>query len=173
MNLSKRPVTIDDEPFLRQLYAGTRAEEIALWNWPAQQAELFLRMQYDAQSRSYAYCYPGAEHSLLLAGDRPAGRIMVERTATVIHLVDISLLTEFRGQGNGTALLRELIEECKATGGKVVLHVLSNNLARRLYLRLGFRQVGGDGLYDEMEWNSGEAEGLELNEQRTIHRGNI
>lgn len=168
MNLSKRAVTLEDEPFLRRLYASTRAEEVALWNWPAQQAELFLRMQYDAQSRSYAYCYPGAEHSLLLAGDRPAGRIMVERTAAVIHLVDISLLPEYRGQGSGTVLLRQLIEECKAMEGKVCLHVLSNNPARRLYIRLGFRQVGGDALYDEMEWNSGKAEALELNEHRTI-----
>ncbi len=173
MKLSKRAVTIDDEPFLRQLYASTRAEEIALWNWPAPQAELFLRMQYDAQSRSYAYCYPGAEHSLLLAGDRPAGRIMVERTATVLHLVDISLLPEFRGLGSGTLLLRELIDECKALGGKIFLHVLSGNPARRLYLRLGFRQVGGDALYDEMEWNSGETEAHGWNEHRTIQPGNI
>ena len=71
----------------------------------------------DAQSRSYAYCYPGAEHSLLLAGDRPAGRIMVERPAAVFHLVDISLLPEYRGEGSGTLLLWELIEECKASGG--------------------------------------------------------
>jgi GNAT superfamily N-acetyltransferase len=130
-------------------------------------------MQYDAQSRSYAYCYPGAEHSLLLAGDRPAGRIMVERAAAVIRLADISLLPEYRGQGSGTVLLRQLIEECRAMGGKICLHVLSNNPARRLYLRLGFRQVGGDALYDEMEWNSGEAEAPELNEHRTIQPGNI
>jgi len=98
---------------------------------------------------------------------------MVERTATVFHLVDISLLPEFRGQGSGTLLLRELIDECKALGGRVFLHVLSGNPACRLYLRLGFRQVGGDALYDEMEWNSGETEAHEWNEHRTIQPGNI
>lgn len=142
---------MDDEPFLYRLYASTRAEEVALWNWPKVQVEFFLRMQFNAQYRSYAAAYPAAEHSLLLQEGKPIGRLIVQRDATAIRLVDVSLLAEHRRQGVGTAVLRELVEECEAKGKKILLQVLSANPVRRLYGRFGFRRFASDGLYDEME----------------------
>ena len=48
-----RPITTDDTDFLYQLYASTRADEMALVNWPEQQKTDFLSMQFNAQHKYY------------------------------------------------------------------------------------------------------------------------
>jgi GNAT superfamily N-acetyltransferase len=145
-------VTEADEPFLLELYAGTRREEVAAWNWPEAQVAAFFQMQYRAQRLSYADAYPGAEHSLILEDGRPVGRLLLWRGPAEIRLVDISLLPAARGRGIGSLLLRRLLQECAAARSPLRLQVLTANPARRLYLRLGFRRVGGDPMYDHMEW---------------------
>ena len=51
--LSLRPSQPQDEAFLRSVYASTRAGEISLFGWHSSQAEIFLRMQFDAQDRHF------------------------------------------------------------------------------------------------------------------------
>lgn len=153
MAITLRTVADADEPFLFELYAGTRREEIAAWNWPQEQVAAFLQMQYRAQRFSYETAFPGAEHGLVLQDGRPIGRLLVWRGPEEARLVDISLLPEARGRGAGSRLIRDLMEECAAARRRLTLQVLVTNPARRLYLRLGFRRTGGDALYDQMEWN--------------------
>jgi ribosomal protein S18 acetylase RimI-like enzyme len=62
-------------------------------------------------------------------------------------VVDLALLPAHRGAGLGTALLREVFDEADAAGLPVTIHVEVMNRARRLYERLGFRQVATDGAY--------------------------
>jgi len=57
------------------------------------------------------------------------------------------------GCGIGTALIRELIDESKATGARINIHVEPDNPAKRLFARLGFsllEQVEG---FDYMTWD--------------------
>jgi len=49
-------------------------------------------------------------------------------------------------------LLKDLLKEAAAASKPVKLHVLSNSPALRLYERLGFSPIGGDGVYLEMKW---------------------
>jgi ribosomal protein S18 acetylase RimI-like enzyme len=154
MDLRRRKVTLEDEPFLLRLYISTREEEVAAWGWAPQQIETFMRLQFTAQSRSYAATYRGADHFLLMLDGEPVGRMIIARSECVICLVDISLLPEHRCKGIGSILLRELQEECKSSSGSIQLRVLRNNPAIHLYARSGFRRTGGNGLYEEMEWNS-------------------
>lgn len=137
-----RPATPDDEAFLFELYASTRAEEIAAWGWPPAQRDVFLRMQFLAQQRSYAAQFPGAEHRIILIDGARAGRLLVSREPGRRRLVDIALLPQHRGAGVGTALLRDLLAGAAACGEEVLLHVLKGNPAARLYERLGFVKVG-------------------------------
>ena len=83
----------------------------------------------------------------------PIGRILVDRSGETIRLVDIALLTEFRGRGIGSILLRRLLDEGAAAGKRVVLSVYKFNPAMRLYERLGFFKVAEDGLYVQMQWS--------------------
>ncbi|GAP12610.1 predicted acetyltransferase [Longilinea arvoryzae] len=150
------PAQTDDAPFLLAVYASTRADELALVDWSAEQKQAFTSMQFDAQSRHYAAYYPEAEYFIIQQGGARIGRLIVERKPKTLLLMDIALLPEYRCQGTGTAILRDLMNEACQTHKTVVLHVESFNPARRLYERLGFRAVSENGIYLEMEWRSEE-----------------
>ena len=152
MNLALRLASPSDQDFLFQLYASIRQEEIAPFGWPAQQQEMFLRMQFNAQQRWYEQAYSRASHHIILLDEKPAGRIMVLRQDGRNHLVDIALLPEFRNQGIGTQLLKDLIAKSDQEAIPVGLQVLRTNVkAIRLYERLGFTKSGEDQMYLQME----------------------
>ena len=147
-----RPAGLEDKPFLRQLFATTRAEELALMPWDDHQKETFISMQFNAQDQQYAMSYPQADHNIILLKDVPIGRMMVARNDTAISLVDIALVPEFRNVGIGTGLIKDLLNEAAAVGKPVRLHVFVSNSAMRLYERLGFSRIGLDTSYLEMIW---------------------
>ena len=98
MTISLRPFRPEDQEFLFQLYASTRMDEIAGFGWPAAQQEMFLRMQFDAQRRSYESAYGHAEHQIVEQDGQPIGRLMVLREKDFTLLVDIALLAEHRAK---------------------------------------------------------------------------
>jgi GNAT superfamily N-acetyltransferase len=106
------PVHASDETFLYQTFASTRAEEMALTGWNAEQQEAFLRMQYEAQRRSYRMQMPDAEYWVIRCDEMAVGRLILNRSSKEsskesseeIHVVDIALLPEFRKQGIGSTL---------------------------------------------------------------------
>lgn len=147
-----RPAAPEDEAFLFELYASTRADEMAAWGWDAAQRERFLRMQYAARRQYYQSAFPRADHRVVEVDGRPAGRILVARGAEEVRLTDVALLPENRGAGVGEFLVRELQREAAAAGLPVTLHVAEGNPALRLYERLGFRTTGDDGVYLAMTW---------------------
>ena len=146
-----RPAQPDDEPFLYELYASTRTEEVDAFGWDAAQQEMFLKLQFAAQRQHYDIAYPDAEHRIILFKGRAAGRMLVFRSDREIVLVDIALLPGHRGAGIGAALIRGLIDEAEAMGLPLRLHVEKRNRAARLYERLGFSLIGETGVYYEME----------------------
>ena len=64
----------------------------------------------------------------------------------------IAIAPDFLDQGIGTALLNELLEECRKMNLPARIHVEKNNPAMNLYVRLGFKPVEDQGVYDLMEW---------------------
>jgi ribosomal protein S18 acetylase RimI-like enzyme len=151
MRVALRPLCDADEPFLLRLYAGTRAAELALVPWTAEQKAAFLAQQLAAQTAHYARHYAGMTADLVVVDGEPGGRLLVARWAGEIRIVDITLLPELRGQGVGTALLSTVLEEAAAAGKRVTIHVARDNRALRLYERLGFRRVGEHGVHLRLE----------------------
>ena len=151
-SVALRPVDEGDEQFLFQVYASTRAEELAQVGWSDSQKQSFLEMQFRAQSRYYESEYPGAEFRIILVGGQPAGRLYVHRRENEIRVMDIALLPPHRRQGTGTRLLNEILDEGARTSRRVTIHVEIFNPALRLYERLGFHQVGSNGVYHLLEW---------------------
>jgi ribosomal protein S18 acetylase RimI-like enzyme len=146
-----RPFCGDDQEFLFRLYASTRQHEIAAFGWPEAQQQAFLRMQFNAQQRSYEMSYGQADHQIVEQEGVPIGRLMVLRQPGSVLLVDIALLPEFRGQGIGGVLIRRLILECDQKKVPLRLQVQKINPAQRLYQRLGFNRTGEDQMYIQME----------------------
>ena len=143
-----RASTPDDEAFLFEVFAATRTDEFRFLD--EQQKQAIIRMQYDAQRFQYDEGFPQAESRIILRGDRPAGRMLVDESESEITLVDIALLPEHRGSGVGTQLLNELLNRAVVARKPVRLHVLKSNPALRLYERLGFSRVDDESMYFEM-----------------------
>jgi len=131
--ISWRSATAADAAFGFSVYASTRAEELAAWGWGAAQQEIFLKMQFAAQTASYRAAFPGAAYAIVLRDGQPVGTLIVNHAAEDIRLVDISLLPEHRGSGR-----------------PLRLQVLKTNPAARLYARLGFITTGSDEMRVEM-----------------------
>jgi GNAT superfamily N-acetyltransferase len=149
-----RPITPEDDSFLAQLYASTRVDELAITGWSEEQKAAFCRMQFDAQSAHYRAHYPDASCQIIERGGLAAGRLLVWRTEKQILVIDISLLPEHRGAGVGTELLKGLQAEARTAGKTLTIHVEHFNPARRLYERLGFKEIEDLGVYRLMEWRA-------------------
>ena len=151
-SLALRPATPADAEFLYRVYANTRYEELAPLQWPPEQIESFLRMQFRAQDTYYREHFAGAAFDVILCAGEPVGRLYVDRRPDEIRIVDIALLPECRGNGLGARLLTDLLAEAAGAGLPVRIHVEVHNSARHLYQRLGFVRTGTTGVYDLMEW---------------------
>ena len=147
-----RPRADGDRPHLLEVYAATRAEELALVDWSEADKSAFVLMQFEAQDAHYREHYPEASFDVVLVDGEPAGRLYVQRWPDDIRIVDIALLPERRNAGIGTRLLRRIIDEASSSARKVSIHVERFNRALRLYDRLGFVPVGeGGAVYVLME----------------------
>jgi ribosomal protein S18 acetylase RimI-like enzyme len=154
-----RPITDADLPFLLQLYASTRVEELAQAPWTDEQKAAFIVQQFQAQHAWWQEHYAGARFDLVLVDGDPAGRLYVDVWTREIRVVDIALAPAHRGSGIGSMLLRRVFDEGDAAGKPVSIHVEVFNPARRLYDRLGFVEKGTHGdVYVLMERPVGGAE---------------
>lgn len=122
--------------------------------WPAEGKKAFIDMQFEAQSNHYLNHYANAAFMIIEMEGRSIGRLYVDRTATEIRIVDISLLPQYRRRGIGTMYLQTLLEEATGRGVPVTIHVETFNPAMQFYLRLGFRQKCTNGLYHFLQWTS-------------------
>lgn len=140
-------------PFLQTLYASTRADEMALLpHWTEAEKAAFLQQQFRAQHTYYQAQFAQAQFELLLQEERPIGRRYIDRRTDEIRLIDIALLPAYRGQGLGSRLMEELLDEARQRRLPIRIHVEQYNPALRLYQRLGFRLLADRGVYYFMEW---------------------
>jgi GNAT superfamily N-acetyltransferase len=147
-----RAEEVRDDALLFAVYASTRADELSATDWDEATCQAFLQMQFAAQRQGYRSMFPDAEFSVVLVGEQPAGRIVVNRTDQETLLVDIALLPEFQGRGVGGVLVEALIEEARAAAKTLRVSVLKGNRAAVFYRRLGFVQTGESGFYDLWAW---------------------
>jgi ribosomal protein S18 acetylase RimI-like enzyme len=152
MPITLRDALPEDEPFLFEVYACTRAQEMALVPWDDEQRKSFLTMQFTAQHSHYREQFPNANYSVILRDDLPVGRLYVLREQGDIRILDITVLPEHRNAGIGTSLLQDLLDEAAQLGKKVGIYVETYNPSLRLFERLGFKSIAEEGHNFLMEW---------------------
>jgi ribosomal protein S18 acetylase RimI-like enzyme len=152
--VSLRPSTAADEPFLRYVYASTRAKELEPVPWTDEQRRAFCDSQFDLQDTYYRSEFPSATFDAVVQNGRPAGRLLVAFGTTACEVLDIGLAPEACGRGLGTLLLQWLQTRAADAGVPVVLMVEPGNPARRLYDRLGFRLRADGTLHQQMAWQA-------------------
>src|SRR5882724_5105612 len=149
--LTFRPLDETDLPFLHRVYASARQAELDLSDWPDREKAAFLDMQFRAQHSHYRQHFPDMAWLMILHAGEPVGRLYLDRKEE--HgIIDITFLSEHRGKGLGTALMRDLLDEAAAAGKPMTIHVEKFNPALRLYQRLGFTKIEDQGVYDLMRW---------------------
>lgn len=142
----------DDTAFVRDLYAATRWEELAVTPWDEATKRAFLSDQFQLQRDHYRKNYVGAEFLVIHSGNERIGRIYLNHKGGEIRLMDIALIESSRGRGWGRDLVAALLEIAAEEGAQVTLHVEPNNPALRLYERLGFALIENRGVYLFLGW---------------------
>ena len=152
-SITLRAVGPDDYAFLLEVYASTRADEMALVPWNAEQRQAFVSMQFAGQQEHYQNTFPAASHQIILKSDRPVGRLYVARLEQEIRIVDITLMPPERNAGIGSFLLRGLLDEAGRAGKVVRIYVENFNPSLRLFERLNFKPVEEHGIHLLLEWS--------------------
>ena len=152
--ISLRPVTDADNAVLLDIYASTRAQELAMAPWSAEQKNAFVKMQFEAQTQHYKTEHPQANHDLICVAGVPAGRLYVDRQTERLHILDITMLPQHRNAGIGSFVLRQILEEAAKSGRPVTIYVETFNPSVRLFERLGFQRDQETGLHFLMKWSA-------------------
>lgn len=141
-----------DDGFLYAVFATTWASEVAAL--PNQNlARHVLRIQHIAQERRLAGRYPGHDRFVVSVDGQAAGRLYVTEDDQRMHIIDLTLLPEYRSRGLGSAIVHDLFELASGQGLTVSLRVSrSNRRAMDLCTRLGFTLVQVDDLDGYFEW---------------------
>lgn len=151
--VSLRPVKSEDEPFLLQLYASTRANELALVPWSDEQRYAFVSSQFAAQQDFYSQTYPRADRSIILVLGRAVGCLYLARLEDQLRIVDVTVLPEDRNAGIGGYLLKELQNEARRSAKPLRIYIESFNPSMRLFERLGFQSIEEQGVHLLMQWS--------------------
>ena len=152
--LSFRPLTDRDLPFLYQVYASTRTEELAPLPWSDDQKAEFLNQQFRAQHADYERNYSGADRLVVSLSGEPVGRLYLDRGDREYSVIDIALLPEYRSRGLGGAVMRDLIDEAARANGQ--FQSMSKNSTRRCGFTGGSdsETTKDKGVYDLMRWTA-------------------
>lgn len=153
LNISLRPVQPADAPFLLEVYASTRATEMALVAWNDEQRHAFVSSQFAAQQDFYSQNYPRADYSIVLSNGRPVGRLYLAKEQDQLRIVDVTVLPEDRNAGIGSFLLKELQEEAIRSGRPLRIYVENFNPSLRLFERIGFQPIEELGVHLLMQWS--------------------
>jgi ribosomal protein S18 acetylase RimI-like enzyme len=151
-----RTICEADLPRLFEIYASTRAEELALVSdWSEAQKTAFLSQQFLAQHQYYQEFYKGAELQVIELDHAVIGRLYVHwnYSPQEVRIMDIALLPDYRGRGIGSQLIHAIQQKGGEMGKSVSIHVEYNNPALQLYQRLGFHKIGEfNSVYFLLEW---------------------
>jgi len=150
--LVRRAENVSDQPFLQALFSSVRATPFAALGLPEPMLETMMRQQFHAQSTGHQAQYPDARREIVEADGTAIGRLVSDLGDRRLHLVDIALAPDWRGQGLGSVLIGQLQDEAHAAGLAMTLQVARDNPAANLYARLGFEMTAADEVYQDMRW---------------------
>jgi ribosomal protein S18 acetylase RimI-like enzyme len=150
-NITLRPAGPSDYDFLLDVYASTRADEMAIVPWTDEQRLAFVKSQFSLQQDHYSKKYPTANHDIILSHGKQVGRLYVASLEKEIRIVDITLLPAERNVGIGSYLLKQLIHQARHESKVTTIYVEVYNPSLSLFKRLGFTASQQDGFHLLME----------------------
>ena len=143
-----RPASEHDRELLWLIQSQSMRPSVeATWGWD----EAFQRLYFEEH-------YGDSPHQIIRIDGTDAGMLSFEIRPDHVFLRNIALLPQFQGRGIGTSVVREVMKQASRLGLPVRLQVLKVNPARRLYERLGFREVAETPTHFQMVFGRGAGE---------------
>jgi ribosomal protein S18 acetylase RimI-like enzyme len=102
------------------------------------------------QRVSFAAQWKREEVRIISVDGKDVGWLQVAELPKEIRLQKFFVSPQYQRSGIGSEVLSNLLATWRSTGKKIVLKVLKNNPARRLYERLGFSVVAEAGVVFRM-----------------------
>jgi GNAT superfamily N-acetyltransferase len=150
---SLRPETPDDTEFRLQLFCDSRPDDWSRTGLDRHILARLMREQFSLQTRAYLMEYPAARFEIIELDGVRCGRMVTDRAAAALLLVDLALTPGLRRRGIGSAVLGWLCGQAHEAGVPLRLNVASaNSAALRFYARLGFVQTAAAPLTAALEW---------------------
>jgi ribosomal protein S18 acetylase RimI-like enzyme len=135
-----------DEPLLLRLVAANRS--IA----GADVGARLLEQQASSAVRTWRARTPPPDEQIVLLHGRAVGMLVTARETGVLHLIEIGLVPECRGEGIGSVVLAHLLRVADHERRTIRASVYpSNPRAHALYRRFGFMAVAADQLAFRLE----------------------
>jgi ribosomal protein S18 acetylase RimI-like enzyme len=137
-----------------QLYASTRSD---VQHLPVPQSvrDAIIAHQRQLQADDYRARYPCADYLIVEEGGAPVGRVVIDRAAGTIRVVDLAIAASARRRGHGRAVLAALQLQAAAQGCVLRLRVRQDNVAARaLYAALGFEEEHSGAGFAQLRWAS-------------------
>jgi len=130
------PATEDDKVFLknlnREVYEPVVIRQFGVWD------DAFQDRQFEEKWAVQNY------QIVELSGQR-VGAIWISEESDHLWLREIQISPPHQNQGIGKKLLMKMMGEAKTSGVPIRLRVLTENRAKALYVRLGFKEIGMHG----------------------------
>jgi ribosomal protein S18 acetylase RimI-like enzyme len=152
MTITLRDEQPEDDLFLLQVYGSTRAYEMAMVPWTDEQKAAFVTQQFQAQRSYYRERKPDAQYQVILEDDERVGRLYVDREDAPIHIMDITVLPQYRKRGIGTYLMKKILEEATVSRRRVEIYVETFTGFVAFFEALGFTRKAEEGINYLMEW---------------------
>ena len=131
MKISYRETTNEDYEFCEAIHhSGMRPYVEPIWGWD----EKF-------QKERYKRLWIPENIKIILHENMHIGYIEVIETEEQVKLSNIFIIDKFRGNGVGSKVVTDFIDNYKDRTACLTLNVLWNNPAKGLYERLGFKFI--------------------------------
>jgi ribosomal protein S18 acetylase RimI-like enzyme len=135
-----RQATAEHYDFALQLYLQTLGPYLCkLIVWDEQEQRAVFAAQWKRE-----------EVKIISVDGKNAGWLQVAELPTEIRLQKFFVSPPWQRSGIGSEVLDNLLASWRPTGKTIVLRVLKNNPARRLYERLGFSVIAETGIVYRM-----------------------
>jgi ribosomal protein S18 acetylase RimI-like enzyme len=133
MRISFRPARPDDFGYCAKLYFAAMGH-----------TSRELQLDLDAHVADFRKRWDVAEVRIVLRDGVDVGWLQTRTENGALFVAQLFVDAAAQGQGIGTAVMRQIIEEAACAQQGVTLGVVKTNPALRLYQRLGFRTTHDD-----------------------------
>jgi GNAT superfamily N-acetyltransferase len=147
MRLSFPRITRSDEQFLFALYSLIGADETALAPLSDEQKNAFLQASLQAQHQYHLSTYPQGKILHINLDSEKVGRLCVCELENEIQIIDLIVLSDYRGRGIGTKIISDILQKAKKLCKSILNHlanqsIYSNGLVLKLSAKTEFISFG-------------------------------